>query len=93
MSRPESRIRTVCPECGYEVDDSSGIGDAKDARPEEGNVGICIRCAGVAFYVEQEDGTLGLRAATDEEQEELRTSEEITRVRAIILAKSVWMKP
>lgn len=85
-------IRANCPECGKEVD---GATDPKDptSQPEEGDLGICIYCAGVGFYVIQEDGTLGLRLATVEEKVGLSEDADVTKVRAAIAAQSVWFKP
>lgn len=87
MSLP---IKAECPDCGYEIDDASGLGDANGNRPEAGNVSICIRCAGLAFFEEQ-DGVLILRVCTPEETAELESIEELVDIRAKVLATSVWM--
>jgi hypothetical protein len=90
---PDYNIKANCPDCGYEIDDASGVGTAADQRPEEGDTAVCIACAGVGIYVSNKDGSLGLRKPTEEESEDLATSEELTKVRAIIIGRGVWMKP
>jgi hypothetical protein len=82
------KIRAFCPECGYQVDDASGVGDAAGDRPSVDNIAICIMCAGLGIYFEQEDHTLGLRRPTDEEKSELDEDKQITKVRATIIAMS-----
>lgn len=89
----DMKIRAHCPMCGYEVDDASGVGEAKDDRPEPGNVAICIRCAGVGVYFVQSDNTLGLRPPTAEQTLEFADDEEINKVRAVIIGRELWMKP
>lgn len=84
------QIKAACPECGYAVDDAAGIGDAEGDHPEPGNYGICLRCAGVGVYKENDDGTLGLRLTTAEEKVELSEDEEVTKVRAHIRTQSLW---
>lgn len=37
-----------CPWCGYVTTDSTGIGDAR--VPGDGDVSICIECAGVSQF-------------------------------------------
>ena len=86
------QIAAVCPECGYEIDDASGVGEAKDRQPEPENLSVCIRCAGLSIYIENEDGTLGLRALTAEEKAEADQDEEVTKARSIvILMTQRWM--
>lgn len=87
------KIDANCPECGYKVDDAAGVGDAKDDRPEPGNLGICIQCAGLGIYYVKPNGMLGLRLCTIEEKVELSLDEEVTSVRAAIAAQSVWFTP
>lgn len=86
------KINAFCPECDYEVDAASGVGDAEGQHPEPGNIAVCIRCAAMGIYFEQPDGTLGLRAPTTEEYVELSEDEEIIRVRASIIGFKVWRK-
>jgi hypothetical protein len=85
------KINAYCPTCGYEVDDATGVGDAAELRPGPGGIAICIRCAGLGVYFEQKDGTLGLRPPTEKENVELADSEEITKVRAAIIGRDVWL--
>jgi hypothetical protein len=89
MSRDVSgrKIKAFCPQCGYQVDEASHI-DGDDVRPEPDNIALCIMCAGIGIYFAQEDGTLGLRLPTDEERSELDKDEQITKVRATIIAMS-----
>jgi hypothetical protein len=63
------KIKATCPNCGYEVDDASGIGDAEKDRPGDGDVALCIRCAFAGFYMVNPDGqTLGIRVPTEDEK-------------------------
>lgn len=79
------KIDAKCPECGYQVDDATGIGDASGDRPTEGTVALCIRCAGVGIYVLNPDGqTLGLRLCTGPEKVELSDHEELVKAREVI---------
>lgn len=86
------KIKAVCPECDYVVDDASSVDAPENHQPDEGSIGICIRCACLAVYYVQEGQTLGLRLPTDEERAECDADERITKVRAAIVAHEVWMK-
>lgn len=86
-------IEAECPECGYQVDDASGLGDAEGERPTEDCIAICIRCAAVGIYVRNENGSLGLRAPSEEEKVELSEEPQIERARAaILLMVDGWLK-
>lgn len=87
MSLP---VKANCPDCGHEIDDATGLDDAKGLRPEAGNVSICIACAGLAYF-EEKDGVLILRPCTPEETEELESHEELVNVRARVLVAAKWM--
>lgn len=78
-------IRANCPECGYEVDDASGIGEAEGQRPDAGSLAICIRCAGLGIYEDADDGSLRLRHLSAAETVELSQDEEVMRAR-----ESIW---
>lgn len=86
------KIEAVCPDCGYEMDDATGMGEAVGARPEVGNLAVCIRCAGLGIYVEKKDGILGLRPTTEEEKVELSQDPGVTKARAFVIGLGVWMK-
>lgn len=86
------KIKAFCPTCAYEVDDATGVGDAVELRPEPGNLAICIRCASIGIYVKQGE-FLGLRPTTPEEDAQYADDEEVTKVRAVIIAREIWMKP
>lgn len=79
-------IRANCPECGYEIDDATGVGDAEGERPDVGGLAVCIRCAGLGYYEDAEDGTLRLRALSIEEKVELSDDEEVMELRERIWA-------
>jgi hypothetical protein len=86
MSKP---IDALCPECGEQVDDATGIMGAK-GRPKPGDLALCIRCSTPAFYVDNGE-TLGLRQPTDAEKVELSEDEEVQRARTMIQRVSgVW---
>ena len=79
------KIKAQCPECGYEVDDASGIGDAEGERPTEGTLALCIRCAGVGIYTVNPDGeTLGIRLCTVQEKVELSEDKALQKARAVV---------
>jgi hypothetical protein len=79
------KIDAKCPECGYKVDDATGIGDAAGERPEEDTIALCIRCAGVGVYTLNPDGqTLGIRLCTPEEKVELSEDETLQKAREVI---------
>jgi hypothetical protein len=83
-------IRANCPQCGYEIDDATGVGEAHGDRPEPGHIAICIQCAGLGIYIAQEDGTLGLRQPTVEEAVDLADDDEVIKVQAAILGREIW---
>jgi hypothetical protein len=63
------KIEAVCPDCGYVMDAASATGDPENHSPEEGDLGICMRCAYVSVYALNEGGqTLGLRRPTFDER-------------------------
>jgi hypothetical protein len=79
------KIDARCPECGYKVDDASGIGDAAGDRPEPDTIALCIQCAGIGIYTVNPDGeTLGIRLCTPEEKVELSENEELNEARELI---------
>lgn len=85
-------IRATCPSCNYEVDGATAPEDP-EARPEEGDLAVCIRCAGPGVYVENEDGTLGLRAATEEEKSDFQANPLFVQAQEFIRAQSTWFQP
>jgi hypothetical protein len=85
-----SRIRATCPDCGKDVDGSTESKTFDETTtPNEGDLGICLYCAALGIYVENGDGTMGLRAPTLEEQFEYADDSEVVRVRAAIHAMHV----
>lgn len=73
------------------MDDASQMKDGtidmdRDNLPSEGDLGICIRCAGAGIYYKQEDGSLGLRLLTLEEKVQLSENEDAMRARFAVLA-------
>ena len=81
-------IRGTCPECGYEIDDATGVDTQDKVRPEPDDLALCIRCAAPAIYVVV-GNFLALRAPTPEEMVEIDGDERVTKTRAIIL--TMWM--
>ncbi|MCY4471141.1 MAG: hypothetical protein OXC08_20690 [Thiotrichales bacterium] len=59
----------ACPWCG-KVQDRASNADGKAGAPEEGDVSVCIRCAGACVF----DAKLKLRKATGGELAELRAN-------------------
>ena len=59
----------TCPWCGTTHDRASNA-DGKAGAPEEGDVSVCIRCAGACVF----DAKLKLRKATGGELAELRAN-------------------
>jgi hypothetical protein len=47
-------LSTKCPHCGYEIDSVVNVTESKDL-PSEGDISICIMCAGVAKYGDNRD--------------------------------------
>lgn len=90
------KISANCPECGYQVDDASGVGEAEGGRPEPDTIAVCLRCGGVGFYAVNPDGkTLGIRAATDEEKVELSQIPEVVQTQELIRRMDLmkWLTP
>ena len=56
---------TTCPLCGHKFDKAGGV-NCEEA-PKEGDVTICIMCAGVLIF----DRSRKARAATDAERYEI----------------------
>lgn len=90
------KVQAECPECGYKVDDASGIGDAAGERPSVGTIALCLRCAGLGVYALNPDGkTLGIRKVTDEEKVELSGNPEVVEAQALIRKMDLmkWLTP
>jgi len=84
------KINAYCPECGYQVDDATGVGDAREERPKVDAIAICIRCAGIGIYTMNPDGdSLGLRLPTVTEKVGLSEDEEIRQTRELIQRMNV----
>lgn len=64
-----------CPYCGYEMDSSAGA--FQDSEPKEGDVSLCISCAGILVFNEQ------LQAVQPSQKE----AEEIAAMPDVILAR------
>lgn len=77
-------IDARCPQCNYAVDDASGVGETRHERPEVGDLAICIRCASLGIYIDNGDGTLGLRDVTVEEKVELSQRSDVMKVQQAI---------
>lgn len=84
MPEGPSDIETECPYCGYKIDDATGIGHNDNERPTPGAISICIRCATIGVYFMQDNGRLGIRVPTPEEQDECEADESIVRARMIV---------
>lgn len=54
----------VCPHCGYHVDSNVCL-TKEDARPENGDISVCVKCHHVALFDTEADG--GMRKLTDSE--------------------------
>jgi hypothetical protein len=76
-----TEIKANCPECGYAVDAAAPTHGDATVRPGEGDLAICIRCAGMGIYYLAEDGTLALRLTTIKEKVELSQDEHVRQVR------------
>lgn len=87
-----AKINATCPECGFAVDDATSIADP-DRHPVADDLAVCIQCAGLGIYVENEDGTLGLRLTTTDEKVELSQDPTLMELRAMIAEKSIWFTP
>jgi hypothetical protein len=63
-----------CPHCGGKLDATS-IADPRDEdrAPEEGDVGVCIHCAGIIAYADR----FTLRKPTPEEEKEALSNPEV----------------
>lgn len=68
-----------CPHCGVEHEMASG-----DGQPSEGDVSICIKCAGISVF----DKGLSRRMATPEEIKNIASDERVALMRAAILLRS-----
>lgn len=76
----------VCPACGYQVDASStvaghGIEDGQRA-PADGNMSICIACAGVSIFT---DDATRLRLPTADERGKIARSPAVQAVAQSII--------
>jgi hypothetical protein len=49
MSEPHSIPQQKCPFCGYRMDRSSGI---KDAKPKVGDISLCLKCMELSLFSE-----------------------------------------
>jgi hypothetical protein len=89
------RIKATCPDCGYEMDDATGVGNTEPTEiPEAGDIAICIRCAFAGFYELNPDGeSLGIRRPTIEEKVELSENEGLQALREKVetLNLKLWL--
>lgn len=87
MTKP---LKGICPECEYEVDDATGVGETEGRRPEEGDLALCIRCGGPGFYEDQGE-VMGLRAASPDEKVSLSNEPLVVDTqKAIRQAAAMW---
>jgi hypothetical protein len=69
--------RMCCPECRYVFDRASESSMEEKRQPKSEDVSICINCAAILIYI---DNNGSLRAATPAEIEELRNSPEWDKI-------------
>jgi hypothetical protein len=68
-----------CPHCGYYMDASDNPADP-GAVPRKGDVTLCLRCGGLMLYTSRNS----VRAATAEEQADILTDPEVSRLQVAI---------
>jgi hypothetical protein len=62
-----------CPHCGGKLDAASVADPNEDRAPEEGDLGVCIHCAGIIAYADR----FTLRKPTPEEEIEALGNPEV----------------
>ena len=43
----------TCPQCGYELEAHTGIGDATSKQPSVGDITVCFGCASILSFNEK----------------------------------------
>jgi hypothetical protein len=69
--------RMCCPECRYVFNRASEVGLEEKKQPKPEDVSLCINCAAILIYI---DNNGSLRSATPAEIEELRNSPEWDKI-------------
>ena len=69
----------ICPYCGKKLDACTQA-DGKDHGPEEGDVSLCINCAGIMVFIDR----FTVRQATDKEQRKALEDKSVQRAKQII---------
>lgn len=72
-----------CPRCYHEMDQHSGLSDP-GARPQPGDVTICIRCAAVLVFDKKD-----VREPTEAEASELAKNVPLQLMRGVIMHMTV----
>jgi len=68
-----------CPYCGTKLDACTQV-EGRDHGPEEGDVSLCINCAGIMVFIDR----FTVRQATDEEQREALEDASVQKAKQII---------
>lgn len=82
---PESR----CPNCGYVCDVAMKVKTRRDAVPKEGDVSICIKCAGLSEFT----ADLQRRPFSAEALAALPAADQTEVYNAMIAVRAVNAKP
>jgi hypothetical protein len=87
------KIDARCPACNHAVDDASAVGGDESIRPDVGDLAVCIRCAELGIYIDNGDGSLGLREITLDEKVELSKEPRVLQTQqAIRKVASPWLQ-